>query len=335
MISPLRSIAEWASSHRPTFGVVVALLLAVQAGALYSRLTSTTPVSPAEALEEFRERQAGPAPSPAGPPQPTAVSEAGPAVPPPPAQPPGPRPAPTPAPQPAPPPPPPAPCGWECPYQGPPKAGVYEWLQCGRVEGQCTGDATEPEAAETIGQLAPVTRAFPRRGLRVVRETGPDTWTFSHAYAEEHREEFDVRGDASGIHAGRSRVDISLLGQSRSTQVRHDPEFSPFRFSSALGEVWGGHWEDLEGNSAGDYVCTVVGREELTIGDRKVRTWVVEVRIKLLGPKVRGDVTAKLWVAPELTITVQEYQEQSIVDDLGLSYRARWMITLGGLEPMR
>lgn len=328
----MRALSGWAESHRLTYATLLAALLAVEVVAAGARLTSATAVPPAGALREFRNprdpRVHAPAPPPpaAAPGSPGAVDGSTDTAP-------IPAGAPAASPEATPVPASPAACGWDCPYQGPPRAGVYEWHQCGGAAGRCTGDPSEPQATETIGAFAPVTRSLPRRGTRTVTHTGPGTWTFVHAYAVEHTEEYEVASDAAGIHNHKLRVDLSLLGQSRTVRVTQEPPFTPFRYPAALGDIWSGHWDDPGGTAGGDYVCTVIGREELEIGGRTVNAWVVEVRIKLLGPRVGGDVTARLWVVPELTITAQEYQEQSLQDDQGMTYRARWMVTLVSVTP--
>ncbi|MGH2767787.1 MAG: hypothetical protein ACRDIF_02400, partial [Actinomycetota bacterium] len=212
----------------------------------------------------------------------------------------------------------------------PPDPGVYEWLQCGRSAGQCTGEASEPEASEAITGIS---RPLPRRGLRTIVVSGPSSWTLGHAYAAEHYEEAEVSRDASAFYFLRLRVDLSLLIQKMSVAIIHNPPLKGFQIPAAQGSSWGGRFDDAGGAAVADYSSTVVGKEEIEVGGQKIRTWLVETNVRLLGPMANGDIQARLWFAPELGATVQEYKKQSLADAQGLTYSSEWMITLASLNP--
>lgn len=226
------------------------------------------------------------------------------------------------------------PCGWDCPYQGPPEAGVYQWFQCGATSGECTGDPGEPQAMETIILLVPLTRALPRTGVRTVTGTGPNQWHLSHAYANEHHEDFDVSGGPSGIYSTQHSIEVSLLGIDNTTSIVQTPPFPAVLFPLAVGKTWSGHWKDSNGNADADYTSTVLDKTQLTIGGQLVQTWAVDWRFKLLGPKTTGDVDFKSWIAPRYSQTVQESQSENLTSG-GTSYQGNWTITLASLQPSR
>ena len=331
-----RSIWGWIGAHRlGSAAIAVGLLAALVAAVAYGGLRSTTPASKQEALERFRRRDVSPSPSPSA--LATASSNFGPTAGPsaavsiPVLRPPrstGTTPSSNPTSSPK-------PCALDCPYRGPPAEGVYTWFQCWRTAGQCTGEAGEAEASETFELIVPVTRPFPRTGVRTVTVSDPNHWSVAHSYAGEHRETFDLSGDGSGIRSSRYSADVSVLGLVTSTEIRQVPAFPAFEFPLMPGRTWSGHWDDPNGNVNANFTTSVVRQEELTIGGQAVQTWLVETHLDLLGPKTHGDADVKAWFAPQFSQSVQEAQEQSIVDARNISYRATWMVTLANLRPQR
>ena len=318
------------------FGVAAALIAAVAAFG-YGKATSTTAPSPETALRQFRSHNpspstgavlppvkpsAAPSPSPGSPsPRPSAASSPSPTRI-------APKASPTPAPSPT------APCGWDCPYQGGPASGVYQWFQCGRTTGQCTGDQSEPQAIETIGLAIPLARPLARSGVRTVTVTSPSGFTLAHAYESEHTETFDVAGDATGIYMTHLGTNVSVLGITSSTSIAQSPRFPVYLFPLAAGKSWWGHWDDQNHNAAADYTCTALDKTTLSIGGQQVQAWLVEARLHLLGPKSQGDVDVKTWFAPRYSQTVQEVWDDNLISG-GVAYKAQWMSTLANLQPSR
>lgn len=329
MISLVGSLSTWARLHRLRFGAAILALLAVQSAAAYSRLTSTTAVESGDALAEFRARQAS-FPPPDAAPSPGVPFESGasPAPPPAPGAAPGPAAGKASAASPAP-----QACDWACPSAfTPPERGVYSWFQCGKSSGQCSGAAGEPEATESVGGIP---RTFPSEGTRTIIVTGASTWNNVHDYAEQHREEFDLTVDPSGVYNHRYKVDLTIAGRKESTDIRQVPPLRFAQWPMALGLAWTGEWKDPNGNSDARYECRVAAKETLTIGGEAVRTWVVEANLHLLGPKTRGEVFLRLWLAPDYRMTVQEYYDQDIRNENDIPYRGRWTVTLKDLRPRR
>ncbi len=298
-----------------------------QLTAVYGTLTTSEEVLQSSALDDFRRRQAaaGNLPDSTSPaeissPQPTAAALTLPkALPPSLSS--GGVVSPTPS------------CEWVC--QGPlraPEQGVYEWYQCGRDSGQCSGAETEPTATEELGGLG---REFPRKGQRSVIVTAPNKWTSYHQYSGEHKEEFDLFVDSSGVMGDRYDVDITIGPGSGGIHIKQIPPARYMQFPAAVGAAWSGHWEDGNREADADYTARIIDKQEIVISGRKVRTWVVELKMKLLGPKSTGDVLVRLWVSPEQRQTVQEFYDQNVTDDRGFTYKAKWMVTLSTLDPKR
>lgn len=325
---PLRIVrlpGIWASNHRRIYSALIVALLVAQLAAVYSRLSSSEEVPPSRALDEFRRRQeaaknlpdptslvevsSAPTVAASGLPGANSLSSAGGGG------------SPT------------SSCEWVC--QGPltaPKEGVYEWYQCGRDLGQCSGAETEPAGSEELGGVG---REFPRKGQRSVIVTAANKWTSAHQYSGEHKEEFDLFVESSGVMGDRYDVDITIGPGSGGIHIKQVPPARYMQFPAAVGADWSGRWEDANREADADYAARIIDRQEIVISGRKVRTWVVELKMKLSGPKSTGDVLVRLWVSPEQRQTVQEFYDQSVTDDRGFTYKAKWMITLSVLDPKR
>lgn len=327
--------AIWVAAHRGLYGALIVALLAVQVTAAYSVLTSSSEVTSNSAIDEFRRRQAeAQSPPDSTPsqdqsfPDASACSERDSDL----------RPcrateshlpvsAPAGAAGAT------ASCEWVC--QGAikaPEQGVYEWYQCGRDSGQCSGAATEPAGTEELGGIG---REFPRKGQRSVIVTASNKWTSYHQYSDEHKEEFDLFIDSSGVLGERYKVDITIGGAPGGIHIKQTPAARYMQFPAAVGAAWSGHWQDDNREADADYTGRIIDKQELVISGRKVRTWVVEIKMKLLGPKSRGDVLVRLWVSPEQRQSMQEFYDQTVTDDHGFTYKAKWMITLSTLDPKR
>jgi hypothetical protein len=318
-----KSVWFWVRTHRKTFALFIAVVLALDMAALYNRFNSTTIVSSESAVEEFRQKQAQAEAAQAAAPQaqatPAQPQQAGPAQPN--------VKAGAAAPQSQ------VQCDWVCPSSfAPPDNGVYRYFQCGRTEGQCTGDSSEPVGVESIGGLPP--REFPRTGQRIVTTTGPQTFTNEHVYAQEHREQFDLNVDPSGVYNSRYKVDINFGPAGGGSDIRMQPPFKLTQWPLSLGLSWSGNWTDTNRKGDGAYTCKAVSKDELNIGGTKVRTWAVDCQVQLKGPENTGQVLIKFWVAPELRTTVQELYDQKLTTPQG-PYEGRWMVTLTNVKPSR
>lgn len=324
--APLRRFRP--KSLKSWLGIVLTVMLIAQGAALYERLTSTTAVDTADVLAEYRARQGEVDPSATAeasgveaPTSQTAVSQpsavsAGAQG----AQPQGQAPAAQAA-----------NCDWVCPTAlEAPEPGVYSYFQCSRTAGQCTG-SNEPEGWEEIGG---VRRSFKREGARYVTVSSKTHWNNVHFYADEHKEEFDLSIDSSGVYDSRYKVDISFGGIPGGIDIRQDPPFRITAFPLTEGQKWTGSWRDANGEADADYTSEVVGKEELTIAGKTYRTWVIRHHLQFKGPENFGTADLKFWLSPELRQPVQELYDQKLDTPQG-PYRAFWMVTLASPKPSR
>ncbi len=316
----------WARTHRGQLALMIVGLILISGLVAYRQLSTSTPVTSDQALGQFRDSNLSFSPPPgaegvaeavapeqqqggqqAGT-QGTVKSQGG-----------GPQPAEN-------------PCDWACFTEVvPPENGVYEYYQCGRSSGQCTGAAPEPEGTESASGL---TRPFPRAGQRIIRTTSDRSWTNQHSYSQEHTEEFDLSADDKGVYNHRYKVNVNFGPIQGGSEMRMSP---PIRFSSwpmSVGLSWKSSWTDSNREADGDYDCKAVAKEEMLIGGKPVRTWLVECHLVLKGPHNRGDVFLKFWLAPEYRNTVQEYYDQNLQTPQG-SYSGKWMVTLANLTPKK
>lgn len=308
--------------------LILAVLL-LQAGVTYVQLRQTSEVTTQDALAEFRKRVASadvPSPSltPTGGDAASAPGAAGvPAV--------GATVASSPKPSPT------ATCDWACfASVGPPEFGVYEYWQCDRPEGGC--GATSAPGFEKIGGIR---RNFPLTGQRIISPGSSGKFNNLHLYAQDsdgrplHQEEFEMAVNEKGVFNHRYKVDITIGGHTETTDIIQQPYLQFISLPLSVGKSWSGEWKDANGYADARYTSTVTGKEELTIGGKKVRTWVVEAKMTLLGPKNRGEVKVVVWVAPEYRQTVQEHYDQKITNEQGIAYEGFWTVTLKNLQPSR
>lgn len=323
-----QSIWYWVRTHRKLYALLIAILFVLDLTAIYFRFNSTTVFTGNSAVQEFRKKQAAADAAQTQAPPPSQAQAAAPS-------------SPTAAPaaktskggaqnEPA------AQCDWVCPTSfTPPENGVYRYFQCGRTSGQCTGDAaSEPAGSEKFGSENAPPREFPRQGQRIITTTGPQSWTNEHVYAEEHREQFDLSVDPSGVYNSRYKVDIKFGLVAGGSDIRQQPPFKLTQWPMKLGLTWSGSWTDPNRQGDADYNCKAIAKEELAIGGQKVKTWVAECRIHLKGPQINGDVLIRFWLSPELRNTAQELYDQTLSTPQGY-YKGTWMATLSNLKPQR
>lgn len=319
----------YARAYRRWLGVAISILIAVQVVVIQQRLTSTRAVSRDEVLSEFRLRQSqldaarstdqtqAPVGTEEQPVQGTEPPVAGGA--------PGrsqPGVAATGQP-------PAGPCTDSCfPTIAPPDPGVYEYYQCAKTSGQCTG-GSEPLGWEEIGG---VRRSFDRIGQRYVTVSSASDWNNVHFYAKEHREEFDLHIDRTGVYNSRYKVDISFGPVGSGSDIRMEPPLMINRFPMKVGDAWSGSWHDANRTADADYHVKIAGKENITVDGRVHPTWVIEQNITLKGPKNTGVVKLKFWLSMDVRTPVQEVYDEQMQTPEG-SYRSYWMTTLISAKP--
>ncbi|MGH9198354.1 MAG: hypothetical protein ACRD1T_21805, partial [Acidimicrobiia bacterium] len=316
-------VITYIREHRLRYGAAILILLVIEGYAMFTQLASTTAISTERAVEEFRSLQAEVAAAQPEQP-PTAEGEApGQAVVSPvPHQPNQGKNAQAPST---------VQCEWACvTTDAPPENGVYEYFQCGRTSGQCTGEESEPQGMESFG--GSLSRPLPRKGQRILSGTGRNTWNNIHIYAEEHREEFDLSFENNAVLNHRYKVEIKIGPVTGGSEMKMQPPLRFSQFPMTVGMAWNGSFTDLNRNADADYACQVVGKEEMKILTARVKTWVVDCKLTMKGPKTKGYVNLRFWVSPDQRNTIQELYDQSLETEQG-PYTGKWMVTLANVKP--
>lgn len=247
--------------------VAIGLVLALVAGIFVVRwLTTSTPVTPRQALgrlqEQDRELAASTAaPSPASPaprgtgkdPAATAVSPTTTTV--------------------------------DGSWTTLPERGVYTWKTKGYEK--------------TVG----FNRDFPPESERVLSHADrQDAWVFQHLYSQEHEEE--VEASLTGGEAVIRRYEIALKFGPFVTRssINFDPDLVFARFPLHVGDKWNGSWK---GDISGTYEAKTFEERDLVIEGKTIKTWANEVRLHVRGD-FEGDVIVRFWIAPEEGMTLKE-----------------------------
>ena len=178
-------------------------------------------------------------------------------------------------------------------------------------------------------------------GQRIISPGKGGRFNNLHLYAKDsdgrslHQEEFELGVDERGVFNYRYKVDITIGGHTETTDIIQNPFLQFVSMPLSVGKTWSGQWKDDNGFADATYRCTVIDKQEFVIAGKRVRTWVVEAKMRLLGPKNKGEVKVVLWVAPEYRQTVQEHYDQKITNAQGIAYEGFWMVTLKNLQPVR
>lgn len=322
LLRPIRRAARWASANKLRFAGFLLVLALVQGYAVRSALTSSTAVTRTDAIEEFHQAKA----------QAAEQQQAGelaanpgavvtnPAIPT--SNAPGTSKAKTANPAPM-------ACDWTCPttYSSPPE-GAFLYYHCGRSTGQCTG-ANEPQANESV---AGVERPIPRQGYRIVTRSSGSGWTNRHKYSDEHTEQFEMTIDQQGIFNHRYLVEMEFGGIPDQFDIRQVPGMQLARFPITLDDTWKGSWKDPNKTADGSYTARIVGKEELNIGGKTVRTWKITATTELFGPRTFGRADLTLWYFAEKNLIVQEYYDQDVHDNTNVGFKGKWMATLASFN---
>lgn len=225
-------------------------------------------------------------------------------------------------------------CEWACfTSTTAPESGVYRYFQCGRVSGQCDGTPDEPQGEEG-GAFAGVelNRKFPRVGFRSLTREGTQGWRRTHLAHEENEQTFELTIDPSQVLVHRYMHSVTALGRTYAVDIRMRPPLVLVQIPPRDGQSWRGQWFDTNRDGDGSYSVKVIGREEINIEGKRVRTWVGVLDIRLIGPSTIGKFSVKGWFSPESRDTVQEQYDIDITKD-GNAYHGRWMVTLSSMNP--
>jgi hypothetical protein len=193
-----------------------------------------------------------------------------------------------------------------------PEEGVYSWH------------------TEGYEEASGARRSFPEESQRIVTLDGHGGWNQHHYFSEEREIWTHFRvpdGDAS-IASQRNKVVFGPV--TNDSTIDFSPPMLVGPSTMRVGQTWSGEWS---GDTYGSYTGRTFEHTTLTIGDKQVETWAVEVDMHMEG-EIQGDVLARVWVAPKYGLTVKEYYVQDVKASVG-SYHGEWTMTLKSLRPQQ
>lgn len=193
-----------------------------------------------------------------------------------------------------------------------PEEGVYSW---------------DTDGYERAGG---VRRSFPEESQRIITRDGQKGWMQHHYFSEERESwtRFRVTDQGAAISSQRNKVVFGPVTED--STVTFSPPMLVGPKSLRVGQTWKGSWS---GDTFGNYEGRTFEHRHLNIGGERVEAWGVEVLMHMRG-EIRGEVLARVWIAPEHGMTVKEEFVQDIEGDFG-TYHAEWNMTLKSLEPQR
>ena len=191
-----------------------------------------------------------------------------------------------------------------------PREGVYSW----------TTDGYE--------QVSGARRQFPKESQRIVTHEGQRSWLVHHYFSEEREIWTNFLWGSRGAEVERQRNKVTFGPITNDSAIDFDPPMLVGPKDLEVGYTWAGRWG---GETYGDYSSEVIEHRTLDIGGDRVEVWGFAYEINLHG-KQEGRVEAKVWLAPEHSLTVREYYKQDI-ESSGARYQAEWTMQLKSLEP--
>lgn len=194
---------------------------------------------------------------------------------------------------------------WELPEEG-----VYSW------------------STDGYEQVPGARREFPKESQRIITWNGDGRWTTHHYFSEE-REIWTVFnwGDR-GAEVVQQRNKVTFGPITNDSTIDFAPPMLVGPKHLEVGYEWSGTWD---GDTHGDYSSKIFEHTTMDIGGETVEVWGMSYVINLHG-KQEGQVNAKVWLAPDYSLTVQEYYKQD-VESNGVNYHAEWTQKLKSLHP--
>ncbi|MGH2746970.1 MAG: hypothetical protein ACRDKB_03470 [Actinomycetota bacterium] len=193
-----------------------------------------------------------------------------------------------------------------------PEEGVYSW---------------DTDGYERAGG---VRRSFPEESQRIITRDGKKGWKQHHYFSEERESWTRFRATDQGAAISSQRNKVVFGPVTEDSTVTFSPPMLVGPRSLRVGQTWKGSWS---GDTYGNYDGRTFEHRHVNIGGERVETWGVEVLMHMRG-EIRGEVRARVWIAPEHGMTVKEDFVQDIEGDFG-TYHAEWNMTLKSLEPRR
>lgn len=192
----------------------------------------------------------------------------------------------------------------------PPEEGVYSW------------------ATDGYEQVSGARREFPKETQRILTLNGDGHWTQHHYFSEEREIWTHFHWGARGAEITGQRNKVTFGPVTNDSTIDFSPPMLVGPRNLKVGYEWGGSWE---GETHGTYSNKIFEHTTLDIGGEEVEVWGISYNIELHG-KQEGRVTAKVWLAPDYSLTVQDYYNQDI-ESSGTRYHAEWTMKLKSLHP--
>ena len=193
---------------------------------------------------------------------------------------------------------------------GLPEEGVYSW------------------ATDGYEQVSGARRQFPDESQRIVTIEDHRSWLVHHYFSEEREIWTNFHWGERGAEVERQRNKVTFGPVTNDSTIDFQPPMLVGPRNLEVGYEWGGSWR---GETYGEYSSKVFEHTTLDIGGERVEVWGFEYEIILRG-KQEGRVTAKVWLAPEYSLTVKEYYKQDLRSS-GAQYQAEWTMQLKSLHP--
>ena len=191
-----------------------------------------------------------------------------------------------------------------------PKEGVYSW--------------------DTDGweQAAGLRRDMPKESQRIVTHNGDGSYVNHHYFSEEREIWTQFRFSKRGAELMWQRNKVVFGPVTNDSRIDFAPPMVVGMATMHVGDRWEDTWS---GKTSGDYTSHVFEHVTMRIGDEDVEVWGIEYEINLRGEQ-RGTVDAKVWFAPDYSMTVQERYIQD-VEASGGRYHAEWSMTMRSVHP--
>lgn len=195
-----------------------------------------------------------------------------------------------------------------------PDPGVYTW----RTEG----------FEEAMG----IRRSFPPESQRVVHVQGEGRYSYHHLYSEEHEQWFEGRLPKDQVAVPHVRERVVFGPFDAEIEIDFAPPMVFVNLPFRVGQTWEGQWS---GDTYGTYAARSFERSVLTVEERDIDVWGIELRIQMHG-EVEGRQDLRAWIAPEHRTTVrEEYIVSGRLRGEPGSYHGEWTISLTSLTPTR
>ena len=185
-----------------------------------------------------------------------------------------------------------------------------------------------------FGPVSFCDRALPAASEWVVTRPqgeGAGAFTVDHRFypgqADQHDERHIYRATPGGVLLSFEQATVTCSGVRQATDVDYDPEVLRVQLPLRVGATWTSRGGDAERTESGS--SRVLRTEDLRVGSRSYRTWVVETAIEFSGDE-SGSRTTRWWFAPELGLPLQVY-ERTEAGRSGASYVAEQTTTVTSL----